>query len=311
MTTELATVDNRGLVIKTPPQLLDACTTVTQSGLCPKAYYGKPRDAFIASLCGMKHGWDIMQSLQYIAVVNGRPSMWGDGPIGLVQGSGTAEYIREWWELSGQEVSYPAYGPLKDWPDGLTACFQAKRKDASQPNPIARFSVADAKRAGLWGKCGTWSSYPQRMLVLRARAFGLRDGFQDALQGITQAEEWQDIQPTHTPSRLEQIAAPQLPAPEPIDAEPDTEPEAVSADWCAKFRARVAAKRADLESSLDDEGFISAVACDWTGNSPTPLEELTQASADEMAARLAAGDYCWETGERVPPAAPTGDEIHY
>jgi hypothetical protein len=66
----------------------------------------------------------------------------------------------------------------------------AKRKGRK---PVtARFSVEDAKRAGLWGKQGPWSAYPKRMMQMRARGFALRDAFPDVLKGMITAEEAQD-----------------------------------------------------------------------------------------------------------------------
>jgi len=55
-----------------------------------------------------------------------------------------------------------------------------------------RFSVEDAKRAGLWGKQGPWQAYPKRMLQMRARGFALRDAYPDVLKGLITTEEAQD-----------------------------------------------------------------------------------------------------------------------
>ena len=55
-----------------------------------------------------------------------------------------------------------------------------------------RFSVEDAKRAGLWGKQGPWQAYPKRMLQMRARGFALRDAYPDVLKGLISVEEAQD-----------------------------------------------------------------------------------------------------------------------
>jgi hypothetical protein len=75
--------------------------------------------------------------------------------------------------------------------DNLTAVCEAKRQGYPAPTTV-RFSVADAKKAGLWGKSGPWTQYPSRMLQLRARGFALRNAFADALRGLVTAEEAQD-----------------------------------------------------------------------------------------------------------------------
>jgi hypothetical protein len=116
-----------------------------------------------------------MQSLNSIAVINGRPGVWGDGLIGLCRQSPLCEDIQE--TLTGEG-------------DDRTAVCIARRRGAA---PVeGRFSVADAKRAKLWGKQGPWTEYPDRMLRNRARSFALRDAFPDVLRGLRPAEELLD-----------------------------------------------------------------------------------------------------------------------
>lgn len=79
----------------------------------------------------------------------------------------------------------------------MVAVCVAVRQGASAVT--ARFSVADAKKAGLWGKQGPWQQYPARMLQLRARGFALRDAFPDVLRGIISAEEARDMPTEATP----------------------------------------------------------------------------------------------------------------
>lgn len=52
----------------------------------------------------------------------------------------------------------------------MVAVCEVKRKGENDPIK-ATFSVADAKKASLWGKAGPWQQYPKRMLAMRARAF--------------------------------------------------------------------------------------------------------------------------------------------
>jgi hypothetical protein len=113
-----------------------------------------------------------MQSIQNIAVINGRPSVWGDALLALCQ-------------------SHPAFEDIQETDDGDTATCVIKRRGRS---PVSRsFSMDDAKRAGLLGKQGPWSSYPARMRQMRARGFALRDAFADALRGLSSGEEQEDI----------------------------------------------------------------------------------------------------------------------
>lgn len=145
------------------------------SGMAPRDM-NSPEKIITAILHGMEVGLKPMAAVQSIAVVNGRPTLWGDAMLGLVLGSGLVEDFKEWIEGEG---------------DKRTARFRIKRAGVSAPIE-QKFSVADAKAAGLWGKQGPWKQYPDRMLQMRARGFGLRDSFADVLKGLYLAEEVRD-----------------------------------------------------------------------------------------------------------------------
>ena len=150
--------------------------------LVPAAYRGKPEAILVAMQMGFEVGLNPMQAIQNIAVIGGRPAIWGDAMLALVLSHPACEYVRDGVDGDG---------------DARHGWCEAKRRGAS---PIKRtFSVADAKRAGLWGKSGPWQQYPDRMLQMRARGFALRDAFPDALRGLISQEEAQDIPPAQGP----------------------------------------------------------------------------------------------------------------
>ena len=220
--TGIAKINERGLELRDMSDLTNAVQMIVCSEVCPKAYRNKPKDAIIAILAGRQVGWGLIQSLQYIAVINGMPSMYGDGPSGLAHGAGKVDWIREWWEINGEKVPEPNFATLAEYPESLTACWQTKRKDNSEPSKVSRFSVMDAKVARLWEKRGAkgpsaWCTYPKRMLVLRARGWGLRDNYSDALQGIIQAEEWEDM--ISQPRELDPLEAAAKETEDVVDAE--------------------------------------------------------------------------------------------
>lgn len=82
--------------------------------------------------------------------------------------------------------------------DRTRAICTVWRKGQAEPT-TRTFSIADAKRAKLWGKPGPWTEYPARMLQMRARSFALRDAFPDVLKGLRTVEELQDIPPDELP----------------------------------------------------------------------------------------------------------------
>ncbi len=155
------------------PQTLDEAFRVSQaiaaSGLAPRGLE-KPEQIMVAIMAGAELGFAPFQSLQSFAVVNGRPTLWGDGLVAVVRRNGCT--IREWHE-------------------GETAFCEVTRPDTGET--IRRqFSQADAAKAGLAGKTGPWQQYPQRMRAMRARAWAVRDGCADMLRGFQIAEEVAD-----------------------------------------------------------------------------------------------------------------------
>jgi hypothetical protein len=177
MSTEISTHRaSTGLALQSFDDAFRFSKMVAASEFAPKDFKGKPESCMLAIQHGSEVGLSPMQSLQSIAVINGRPTIWGDAALALVQSSAVCEYVKEYTEGQG---------------DNLTAVCEAKRRGYPAPT-VSRFSMADAKRAGLAGKSGPWSQYPERMLALRARGFALRNAFADALRGLITAEEAQD-----------------------------------------------------------------------------------------------------------------------
>ena len=190
------------------PQTFEQALTFSKyladSDLVPKDFKGKPANCLIAMQWGMELGLKPLQALQNLAVINGRPALWGDAVLAIVRSSPLCEYVNE-----------------SD--DGETATCRVKRK--GEPEQVRTFSMDDARKAGLTGKQGPWTSYPRRMRQMRARAFALRDVFPDVLRGMPVAEELMDttasgnerfmgqadVVQTSVITQQAQEAAPQLP----------------------------------------------------------------------------------------------------
>ena len=179
MSTEISTTRTTGgLALASFDDAFRFAKMVAGSEFAPKDFKGKPESCMLAIQHGSEVGLSPMQSLQSIAVINGRPTIWGDAALALVIGSHVCEYVTEGVDGEGDKM--------------VAMCF-AKRRGYEKAT-IVRFSVEDAKKAGLWGKSGPWQQYPKRMLQLRARGFALRDAFPDVLRGLITAEEAQDYQ---------------------------------------------------------------------------------------------------------------------
>jgi len=152
-------------------QAMQVAHQIAKTELVPKQFRDNAAAIVVAWEMGGELGLSPMASLQNIAVINGRPSVWGDS-------------------LPAICMRHPQWGGMVEkLNDKATeATCTVIRKDA--PESIVRtFSLDDAKTAGLLGKDGPWRNYPKRMLQMRARAFALRDAFPDALRGMHVAEE--------------------------------------------------------------------------------------------------------------------------
>jgi hypothetical protein len=220
---QLATT-NQGFAPTTLDEAMRFSEMLSKSQMVPKAYQGKPEDVLVAVQWGKELGLAPLQALQNIACINGKPSVYGDAAMALVQASSVCEGIEEFFEGEGT-------------PNPIAVCVAHRR---NRTPVTAKFSVEDAKRAGLWNKPGPWQAYPKRMMQMRARGFALRDAFPDVLKGLITAEEAQDYPqenvgmqadyvqksaPKALPKNpLDAIAPPALPAePEPVQADPQQE----------------------------------------------------------------------------------------
>jgi len=169
---ELSTANGFSIEPKTFVEAQEYAKFIASSDFIPKEFKGHPANVLVACQMGAELGLKPLQSLQNIAVINGKPVVWGDAMIAIVRSRSDCEYIKETFDESS-----------------MTASCTIKRK--GQPPESRTFSIDDAKTAKLWGN-NTWAKYPKRMLQMRARAFALRDVFGDALKGFQIAEEVQD-----------------------------------------------------------------------------------------------------------------------
>lgn len=165
---------SRGVQLETMADMFRFATAVMQSGMAPKGY-NTPQAVLIAIQWGAELGLGPMQSLSGIAIINGRPSLYGDTLKALVESRPECEYVKEWMADGGK-----------------TAICEVKRVGRPSAHR-SEYTEADARTAKLWGKAGPWTQYPKRMLAMRARSFALRDQFADLLCGFATTEELQDI----------------------------------------------------------------------------------------------------------------------
>lgn len=233
---------HRGGMVDLSPQNFEQALTfanyLAESDLVPKDFRGKPGNCLIAMQWGAEVGLKPLQALQNIAIINGRPAMWGDAVIALVRGSPLCEYVQE-------------------TDDGRMATCRVKRR--GEPEQVRAFSEDDAKAAGLAGKEGPWRTYPKRMRQMRARAYALRDVFPDVLRGIAVAEEVIDILHEKHMGPADVVAPP---------------PAADTRAWTdEKFSARLVAK---WQPAVDKGESVNAILQFAEGVGPLTDEQRTK-----------------------------------
>ena len=155
---------------------MQCANILAESDLVPVKYKKKPNDIMVAVEMGIELGLKPLQSLREINVVNGKPSLEAEAMLALVKCSPQYEYCHETFITETE-----------------TASCTIKRKN--EPEYTVQFSMADAKKAGLANKPGTWQTHPKRMLMHRARSFALRDKFPDVIRGLCLPEEAKESPP--------------------------------------------------------------------------------------------------------------------
>jgi hypothetical protein len=154
---------------------------IAKSELVPKGYRGRPTDVLVAIQYGMEVGLPPMAALNSVFVTNGRPQLWGDGLLAVVMASRKYRDHDEYYMVGGERRDYLVAADLQK--DDTMAVVTFWRTDTQRPR-TATFSIAKAKKAGLWSKQGPWQEYPDRMLMMRARGFAAHDCFPDVLRGM-------------------------------------------------------------------------------------------------------------------------------
>lgn len=219
----IALTQKGAIALRSVGEAAGFASLMASSGMLPKNT--TPEFATIAIVAGAPLGLNPFESVQSIAVINGRPSLYGDGMKAVVQGSGVWESEQVEWFTNSQKQR--------------VACRVTVRRKGNPTPIVGEFSESMARKAGLWGKTGPWTQYPERMLLARARAFAYRDGFADILKGVRSAEEELDIIDSESPAlpaaqpeqpkRKRRASASEILA-EPAPLPPEKEPEPIPAE---------------------------------------------------------------------------------
>jgi hypothetical protein len=256
----------QAIIPETVEEVFRIAKAIAASGLAPSGMKSAEQIT-IAIMHGAEIGLPPMQAVQRIAVVNGRPTIWGDAVPALLLSRGFK---------------------LREWETETVSFCEVTRPDGTK---IERsFSDADAKAAGLLGKAGPWTQYKRRMRQMRARGFAARDGAADVLAGLYISEEVQDIDitPTRKSSaeckrdgtterfngiRAEIKDATTLGDLDRIEATHEAEIATMAAAWARIVNDELAARRQDMAEPVNADAVLREIEKALASKSPAEVHE--------------------------------------
>ncbi len=152
---------------------------LAQSSLLPKSV-NREHDIFFVVCAGMELGFPPMAALRSLYVVNGRTALEAKAKSALCLQRGAAMYFRK----------------TEDTDKAVT--WETHRLGAPGP-AVSRFTIDDAKHAGLLNKEGPWKQYPRRMMSWKALGFLCDDTYPDIMLGVATKEDFDEEHITFRP----------------------------------------------------------------------------------------------------------------
>lgn len=296
MTSEIQKREPSAVNIFEPTSMTEAMSLakyVANSQLIPQTFQRKEADVLVAMIWSKELGVSFMQGIQNIAVINGKPSIYGDLQMALLWQSGLVDEYTETYDGEG---------------DKRKAVITSSRKGV-KGSVTKSYSMKEAQVAGLAGK-DVWKKYTDDMLMWRARGRILDALYADVSKGLTMAEEARDYPapkgqpanatPTEQPRRTSDFDRPeqgedppaeklnkQEPAKKPAEITPMEHPEPTENPNTAKARKTVAkALEEDKQSEPDtSEAEVVDAECSDTpdqGGDEAPKEtQATEAGTED------------------------------
>jgi hypothetical protein len=151
------------------PGVVQLAEQIANTEFVKKALRGNVPAITAAILAGDEIGFGPMQSLKYMSVIDGQPSVSAEGQRALI---------------------YAAGHSLKGVGNTTKFTWTGRRADTGDAMEFT-WSMDDAKRAGVAGR-QNWRNYPRAMLSARASAELARALFADVIGGLAATEELED-----------------------------------------------------------------------------------------------------------------------
>jgi len=181
---EISPIETTPKALALVPSSLDGAMQLSRwlamSSFLPDRLRGKEGDIFAILLAGSELGLPPMATLRGIYIVNGKPALEAKTKAAICLERGAAKYFRK----------------IEDTPTAVT--WETMRQGDTDPRR-SRFTIQEAKAAGLTEKDGPWRLYPQRMLGHRALGWLCDDVYPDIVLGVSTAEDFEPAEYAFTP----------------------------------------------------------------------------------------------------------------
>lgn len=156
-------------------QAVKLASTLAKSSIVPKHFQGKGEDVFAALVLGAELGFQPMQSLQAIVLIQGQCTLKAQTQLALVRSKCPSAII----EIKADEEKK------------IVTC--TAKRDKEDFGFTSTWDMQKAKQMGLAGK-DNWLKQPVTMLRWRCVSEALRMVFPDVLQGIYATEELEEVE---------------------------------------------------------------------------------------------------------------------
>jgi hypothetical protein len=147
--------------------LVAQADTLAQTEIVPKEFRNRPHDIIAVALIGREMGLSPMLAMQYIHVIDGKPSVKPELMNARIRAAGHRIEVEEW----------------------TTEKCRLTGRRADGESLTVEFTMEDASRAGLIKDRGNWQKFPKAMLWARSLSMLARALFPDVILGASYTPE--------------------------------------------------------------------------------------------------------------------------
>ena len=172
-------------IVTTSQNFMSVAEEIKDTDLVPSSMKGNAAAIMATMLYGKEVGLGAMQSLNGVAVINGKTSLYGDVYKGIILSHKDFAGMEESWESvkndEGEEIDLICHVTMS----------RSHQEGKFLSTVKGSFGISDQLRAGL--NSPVWKKFPKDMLYNRAFNRAAKKLFSDATAGMSSESEAEDI----------------------------------------------------------------------------------------------------------------------